>query len=49
MTKPGSEPAAPPTPDSPPILRSWRTIYALVLGVLVLDILLLYLFMRVFS
>lgn len=49
MTQPGSEPAAPHPPDSPPILRSWRNLYALVLGVLALDILLLYVFMRIFS
>jgi len=35
--------------EAPPILGSWRNFYALVLGVLVLDILMLYLFTRLFS
>lgn len=35
--------------EPPPILGSWRNFYTLVLGVLVLDIAMLYLFMRIFS
>ncbi len=35
--------------DPPPILGSWRNFYGLVLGMLALDIAMLYLFMRIFS
>ncbi len=35
--------------EKPPVLGSWRNIYALVLAVLALDIFLLYLFTRAFA
>jgi hypothetical protein len=46
-------PPADPPPvdpeDPPPILGSWRNLYALVLAVLAFDIFLLYLFTRAFA
>jgi hypothetical protein len=47
-----SEPVHPTTPDGeepPPIGRSWRVIYTVVIGNLVLLIILFYVFTRVFS
>jgi hypothetical protein len=40
--KPGPEPG-------PPVLGTWKRLYALVLGMLLLDILLFYAFGRIFS
>ena len=37
------------THDLPPFVRSWRQLYGLVIGSLVLEIILFYLFMRYFS
>jgi len=39
----------PPSEPPPPVLRSWRNLYLLVLGALVVDILLLRLFTGLFS
>jgi hypothetical protein len=46
---PDPEKTAAKVEDPPPILGSWRNFYALVLGMLVLDIVMLYLFTRIFS
>ena len=45
--KPGPEPLAPE--PGPPVLGTWKRIYGLVLGMLLLDILLFYAFGRIFS
>ncbi|WP_266367131.1 hypothetical protein [Tellurirhabdus rosea] len=36
-------------PDLPPFVRSWRQLYSVVIGSLLLEIGLFYLFMRYFS
>jgi len=41
--------STPPPEPPPPVLGSWRNLYILVLGALVLDILLLRLFTEIFS
>ncbi|MFD1140321.1 hypothetical protein ACFQ4C_04345 [Larkinella insperata] len=38
-----------PDPDLPPFVRSWRQLYMLVIGSLLLEIVLFYGFMRYFS
>ncbi|MDP2884064.1 MAG: hypothetical protein Q8P51_03485 [Ignavibacteria bacterium] len=49
LTTPNSKPPEVEPDSSPPFLRSWRRLYAVVLGELVVLIILFYLFTKAFE